>query len=466
MLRELGGCRHRGGLAPGQRRARARSAGRPGDSRAQLDAVAPLLGSMPRDSEWLPALAQVAETLALIGPHPVARWVYDALAPYAQLFAVEGICAAVRGPVSRHLGLLATALGDRAAAAAHFAAAGQAARAIGADPGGHADRRGGRTGRAPRGQAARDAGEPAPGAVFRRDGEVWTLGYQGREVRLRDSKGLRDLAVLLARPGSAVAALDLAAADADGRSRATEPAGLHQPADTGEVLDHQAREAYKRRLAELEEEASEADAFADAERSARVAAERDALVAALAEAYGLGGRPRRGRLARRAGPHRGDRPHQGRDPPDRRGPSPARQAPVAFGADRDVLLLRAGAAGPLVAVRPGLTSCARFSRPLGKAPRRKEPAMPRTSKADAPVALDEPPIEGRYVQLDEYTVGVRDPQGRHGPGAAVPRPARRPLPVPALGRRAHRPDHLQVHRPRRGLQGRVTPTTARPGTCR
>ena len=31
--------------------------------------------------------------------------------------------------------------------------------------------------------------------------------------------------------------------------------------------------------------------------------------------------------------------------------------------------------------------------------------MPRTSKADAPVALDEPPIEGRYVQLDEYTVG-------------------------------------------------------------
>ena len=31
--------------------------------------------------------------------------------------------------------------------------------------------------------------------------------------------------------------------------------------------------------------------------------------------------------------------------------------------------------------------------------------MPRTSKADAPVSLDEPPIEGRYVQLDDYTVG-------------------------------------------------------------
>jgi hypothetical protein len=31
--------------------------------------------------------------------------------------------------------------------------------------------------------------------------------------------------------------------------------------------------------------------------------------------------------------------------------------------------------------------------------------MPRTSKADAPVALDEPVIEGRYVDLDGYTVG-------------------------------------------------------------
>ena len=31
--------------------------------------------------------------------------------------------------------------------------------------------------------------------------------------------------------------------------------------------------------------------------------------------------------------------------------------------------------------------------------------MPRTSKADAPVELDEPVIEGRYVDLGGYTVG-------------------------------------------------------------
>jgi len=30
--------------------------------------------------------------------------------------------------------------------------------------------------------------------------------------------------------------------------------------------------------------------------------------------------------------------------------------------------------------------------------------MPRTSKTEAPIALDEPVIEGRYVELDGYTV--------------------------------------------------------------
>ena len=31
--------------------------------------------------------------------------------------------------------------------------------------------------------------------------------------------------------------------------------------------------------------------------------------------------------------------------------------------------------------------------------------MPRSSKADAPVGIDEPMIEGRYIELDDQTVG-------------------------------------------------------------
>jgi hypothetical protein len=266
-------------------------AGQVEDARAQLEAVAPLLPAMTRDSEWLPVMAQVAETIALTGPHPVARWVYDALAPYAGLVVVEGICAAVRGPVHRHLALLADALAEPESAARHRGAAVAGARALGAAA-----------------LVARIEAEAAPVRplhaehAFRRDGEVWTLAYGGREVRMRDSKGLRDLHDMLARPGTAVAALDLAAAP--GGHRVGAPAGpdvLHPPSDTGEVIDAQARAAYRQRLRELEEAAAEADAAADIERSAGIAVERDALVEALTEAYGLGGRVRRsGSAAERA----------------------------------------------------------------------------------------------------------------------------------------------------------------------
>ena len=221
-------------------------AGRTGDARAQLEAVVPLLPSMARDSEWLPSMAQVAETIALTGPHPVARWAYDALSPYAGLIVVEGICAAIRGPVDHHLALLADALGEHETAARHRAAAVAAARVVGALA-----------------LAARieqdGAGVPDPSVpdhAFRRDGEVWTLAYRGREIRVRDSKGLRDLHALLARPGTAVAALDLAAAPGGHPAGAAAgPDVLHPPSDTGEVIDAQARAAYRQRLSELDEAA-------------------------------------------------------------------------------------------------------------------------------------------------------------------------------------------------------------------
>src|SRR5262249_21653628 len=143
-------------------------AGRTEDARAQLEALVSLLPALARDSEWLPSMAQVAETIALTGPHPVARSAYDALSPYAGLILVEGICAAIRGPVDHPLALLAGALGEHEAAARHRAAAVAAARGVGALA-----------------LAARIEAEAAPvpvpraDHVFRRDGEVWTLTYHG-----------------------------------------------------------------------------------------------------------------------------------------------------------------------------------------------------------------------------------------------------------------------------------------------
>ena len=59
------------------------------------------------------------------------------------------------------------------------------------------------------------------------------------------------------------------------------------------VLDDRARAAYRARLADLDEELAQADAHHDIERSARLAAEREALIDELARATGLGGRRRR-----------------------------------------------------------------------------------------------------------------------------------------------------------------------------
>ena len=46
-----------------------------------------------------------------------------------------------------------------------------------------------------------DAARPeVAGTVFRREGEYWTVAYEGSVVRLKDTKGLRHLARLLAHP--------------------------------------------------------------------------------------------------------------------------------------------------------------------------------------------------------------------------------------------------------------------------
>ncbi|MEU6539544.1 AAA family ATPase [Streptomyces sp. NPDC047000] len=292
--------------------------GRLDEAALRLSAVAPRLATGPRDSEWLPMAAQAAETVGVLGAHPAAPLLYDLLAPYAGLFVVEGIGAAVRGPVERHLALLAAAMADPERALAHRERALRAAREAGApalaarigtesgDPGAAgsagSDGSGGAVGPGDRRASARPGGSRAaeglrPGsavAVFRREGPLWHLAYAGREVRLADSKGLRDIAVLLARPGIPVPAVELAAAPAAAAPATVARAeGLHPVGDTGEVVDATARAAYRRRLRELDTEAEDADTAGDARRSERVAAERDALLGQLSAAYGIGGRVRR-----------------------------------------------------------------------------------------------------------------------------------------------------------------------------
>jgi tetratricopeptide (TPR) repeat protein len=120
--------------------------------------------------------------------------------------------------------------------------------------------------------------------VFRREGDYWSVVFEGRTVRVRDLKGMRYLAQLLAHPGREFHVLDLVAAET-GQQVA--------PGDAGELLDERAKTAYRRRLAEIEEDIEQARALEDAEREAQADAERDFLVRELASAVGLGGRDRR-----------------------------------------------------------------------------------------------------------------------------------------------------------------------------
>ncbi|MGH9135898.1 MAG: hypothetical protein ACRD0G_02490, partial [Acidimicrobiales bacterium] len=276
-------------------------------ARAAVDRCADTALAAERDSEWPGMMMQLAETIVAIGGHPAAGDVRRAIQPLGAVWVVEGIGAAIRGPLDRILGSLAALDGDLDAAASHFASAHDAATRSGAHLiGAVVDHDAGRVlgDRARLGRAAevwRRVGAtqrlaqiealtgPAPSrrAVtlanrFVREGDVWSLTFDGETRSLADRKGLRDLARLLAEPGREFAAQDLMATG-----------GTVVDAGAGDVIDAHARDAYRRRLIEIGAELDDADAAGDVERSARLTAEQEALIGELRGAYGLGGRPRR-----------------------------------------------------------------------------------------------------------------------------------------------------------------------------
>ena len=132
-----------------------------------------------------------------------------------------------------------------------------------------------------------------PAMQFRREGDYWTIAFDGQVVRMRDAKGLGYLARLLRHPHREFHVLDLLTGDAP-RGATARPDGLRAATtDAGVVLDEPAKHAYRGRIAELEAEVEQSRRWNDPERAARAEAELDALTRELAGALGLGGRDRR-----------------------------------------------------------------------------------------------------------------------------------------------------------------------------
>jgi tetratricopeptide (TPR) repeat protein len=300
-------------------------AGRVDEARAALDRLAPAgLAALPTSSTWLVGMAAVVEAARLLGDADTARQAGALLVPFAALPVMPSLAIACLGSVERALGQVAETTGDRDAAVAHFEAALRATLRLGnrpvaavlradlaaaldaRDAAGDVARAGellrqahgeatamGLTVRAAewsdqlaRHQARADRAERAGGVLLRSKADHWLLVYGRREIALTDLVGMRYLAVLLERPGQDVPALDLAMA-----------ATVEHRRD--ELVDATALRAYRRRLAELDTalddaalDTGRATAVADPARAERLAAERDALLAHLSGALGLGGRSR------------------------------------------------------------------------------------------------------------------------------------------------------------------------------
>ena len=312
------------------------TAGRTAEARIEYDVVmGGGLSAFPADLNLLVALSQLAETCRALDDEPGAAVLYDALLPYAGLCIGLARKPGFLGAVSLYLGMLAAMLSRREEAARHLEDALAVHARLGAAPWlartqveyaalllAHEDAAGRVRGRALLTEARATAetldmrsllpkmhalaervncssapapgastpsvaaapGRPAEGNVFRREGEYWTIAYDGTAIRLRDTKGLGYVACLLAHAGREIHVAALALPDAGDR------AGEH---DLGAVLDPRATAEYKRRVADLREEVEEATAAADLGRAARARQEIEAITRELSAAYGLGGRTRR-----------------------------------------------------------------------------------------------------------------------------------------------------------------------------
>lgn len=335
--------------------------GRTEDARRAFEAMtAGHLAEVPRDGEWLSTIALLVRTGARIGAARRTGELGELLAPYSERAVIAGRGAICLGPVSRFAGIAAATAGRDLEAIDLLERALATARCWGAEPmvaairlelaevlercgsssaefeqrsrelraeGLAAARRLELAGLEQRwGASAEPAGAvvaPAPDVLastpvhaagaalsgfgpsaFYRRGEIWTIGPPGKQIQLRDAKGLTHIARLLAAPHVEFHALDLVGGASPGdRGAAAAAAALAVGAgievrargggDAGPVLDNQAKAAYRARIRELQEEIDEAESFNDPERAVRARGELAFVARELAGAVGLHGRDRR-----------------------------------------------------------------------------------------------------------------------------------------------------------------------------
>src|SRR5437763_16265464 len=91
------------------------------------------LSGISEDAEWLEIVWQLSDLCIRYGDSTLAEATYDALVPYARVWALDGIGAACFGVTAHQLGRIAAALGRRADANTWLQRALEAHRRVGAN---------------------------------------------------------------------------------------------------------------------------------------------------------------------------------------------------------------------------------------------------------------------------------------------------------------------------------------------
>ena len=217
---------------------------------------------------WSVLVRELAQAAIALDDRELCRQLFDDLSPIADSCGVNGAVVAFAGSHAHTAGLLAAALGRSEASQLLLDQAATTYRRLGAT-GWLADARA---------DAARST-DATSTASMRRAGDVWHLGFAGKDATVPHAKGLADIARLVSAAGSEVHVLELV--DAVDRS-----------GGSGEMADRSALDAYRRRLADLEAEIDDATLDNDPERRARAEVERQALVDELGRVSGMRRQPR------------------------------------------------------------------------------------------------------------------------------------------------------------------------------
>jgi len=271
----------------------------------------PNLAALRHNSIWLVTVLGVVLAAQLLSDTDVAAEAYELLVPFAGLPVTASFAITCLGSAHYPLAVAAATLERWDVAVDHFRQSMTANEALGHRPAHVLSEAGLGEALAVTGQAAESARciararatatklgmdawcarwrQSAPPAQLDatarcvRHGAMWMLSAAGRSVTIGDSLGVRYLATLLSNPGAEIGVLDLV---------------QQQPPDQTayqagqELLDADAKRAYRQRITELQHQIDEAESGSDPTRAEAARSELDWLLTELGHATGLAGRSR------------------------------------------------------------------------------------------------------------------------------------------------------------------------------